>query len=238
MRNSVIGAAILILASAISTDAPCQITFDQPGSFALKFIYSRWSVEAADDPKETLSQTTFAFTGFEPIRDNFEARYQIVAGRNDLGAGDAAWDMSGLGDVRLQLAHSFSNDRLLLSAGFNLPTGKTKLDLESEQRIIEFLSRDYLSVPLRRFGAGFGLNLQAGGAIELVNLTASVDVRPPVAKALEARAKKLRPLDLSDLRSKDLVVLLRALDPQDKEELARRAKLPPLIHWNDLGAGR
>ena len=75
--------------------------------------------------------------------------------------------MSGLGDLRLQLAHSFSRDRLLLSAGLNLPTGKRELDPDGERRIIEFLSRDYLSLPLRRYGEGFGFNLQAGGATEL-----------------------------------------------------------------------
>ncbi len=110
---------------------------------------------------------TLGLSGFVPLRDNFEARYQIVSGYNNLDAYGAQTNMSGLGDLRLQLAHSFSRDKLLLSAGLNLPTGKRELDPDGERRIIEFLSRDYLSLPLRRYGEGFGFNLQAGGAAGL-----------------------------------------------------------------------
>lgn len=164
MRIKTIVAAILALASLFAAEASCQIVFDQPGSFAMKFNYGTWSLDPAIGPEESISQTTLGLSGFVPLRDNFEARYQIVSGANDLDAYGAQTNMSGLGDLRLQLAHSFSRDRLLLSAGLNLPTGKKELDPDGERRIIEFLSRDYLSLPLRRYGEGFGFNLQAGGA--------------------------------------------------------------------------
>ncbi len=167
MRNKTILAAILALASLFAAEASCQIVFDQPGSFALKFNYGDWSLDPASGPEQGISQMTFGLSGFVPLRDNFEARYQIASGYNDLDAGGAKTNMSGLGDLRLQLAHSFSDDRLLLSGGLNLPTGKRKLDPDGERRIIEFLSRDYLSLPLRRYGEGFGFNLQAGGATAL-----------------------------------------------------------------------
>jgi hypothetical protein len=167
MRTKTIVAAILALASLFAAEASCQIVFNQPGSFALKFNYSDWSLDPAGGPEESISQMIFGLSGFVPVRDNLEARYQIVSGYNDLDAGGAKTDMSGLGDLRLQLARSFSRDRVLLSAGLNLPTGKQELDPDGERRIIEFLSRDYLSLPLRRYGEGFGFNLQAGGATEL-----------------------------------------------------------------------
>jgi hypothetical protein len=167
MRNKTIIAAILALASLFAAEASCQIVFDQPGSFALKFDYSRWSLDPARGPETSISQMALGLSGFVPIRDNFEARYQIVSGSNDLDAAGAKTSMSGLGDLRLQLAHSFANDRLLFSAGLNLPTGKKELDTGGQRRIIEFLSYDYLSLPLRRYGEGFGFNLQAGGATEL-----------------------------------------------------------------------
>jgi hypothetical protein len=166
MRNKTIIAAILALASLFAAEAACQIVFDQPGSFAMKFNYSGWSLDPASGPKESISQMAFGLSGFVPIRDNFEARYQIVSGYNNLDMSGTQTDMLGLGDLRLQFAHSFSKDRLLLSGGFNLPTGKRELDSGGERRIIEFLSRDYLSLPLRRYGEGFGFNLQAGGAAE------------------------------------------------------------------------
>jgi hypothetical protein len=167
MRIKTIVAAFLALAPLFAAEASCQIVFDQPGSFAFKLNYSDWSLDPASGPEESISQTTFGLSGFVPLRDNFEARCQILSGYNNLDTGGAKTNMSGLGDLRLQLAHSFSRDRLLLSAGLNLPTGKRELDPGGERRIIEFLSRDYLSLPLRRYGEGFGFNLQAGGATEL-----------------------------------------------------------------------
>jgi hypothetical protein len=157
-------AAIMALFAA---DASCQIVYQQPGSSLLRFNYSHWSMEPAGSPEEILGQTTVFLSGFVPIRDNFEARYEIVSAYDDLKTGDVKTSMSGLGDARLQFAHSFSRDRVLMAAGLNLPTGKTELDVDGERRIIEYLSRDYLSLPLRRYGEGFGFNVQAGGATEL-----------------------------------------------------------------------
>jgi|WetSurMetagenome_2_1015567.scaffolds.fasta_scaffold05696_3 hypothetical protein len=167
MRNRTIIAAILAFASLFAADASCQIVFDQPGSIAFKLNYSDWTLDPAHGPDESMSQIAFGLSGFVPLRDNFEARYQILSGSNSLDAGGVQTDLSGLGDLRLQLAHSFSRDRLLLSAGLNVPTGKQELDPDGERRVIEFLSRDYLSLPLRRYGEGFGFDLQAGGATEM-----------------------------------------------------------------------
>jgi hypothetical protein len=167
MRTRTIVAAILALASMSAAPASGQIVFDQPGSFALKFNYGAWSLDPAAGADENLSQTSLALSGFVPIRENFEARYQILTASNDLETGYADENMSGLGDLRIQLAHSFAKDRALLSAGLNLPTGARELDPDGERRIVEYLSRDYLSLPLRSYGAGFGFNLQAGGAAEL-----------------------------------------------------------------------
>lgn len=167
MRNRAVIAAFLAVASLFAAEACGQIVFDQPGSFALKFNYGDWSLDPSSGPEQSISQMTFGLSGFVPLRDNFEARYQIVSAYNDLDTGGEQTDMSGLGDLRLQFAHSLSRDRVLLSAGFNLPTGARELDPDGERRIIEFLSRDYLSLPLRRYGEGFGFNLQAGGATEL-----------------------------------------------------------------------
>ena len=167
MRIRTIVAAILTLASLPAVPARGQIVFDQPGSFAVKFNYGAWALDPAAGPDEDLAQTSLGLSGFIPIRENFEARYQILTASNNLETGGAGEHMSGLGDLRLQLAHSFAKDRALLSAGFNLPTGKRELDPDGERRIVEYLSRDYLSLPLRSYGAGFGFNLQAGGAAEL-----------------------------------------------------------------------
>lgn len=166
MRIKGVMTAVLAIASICATAADCQIVYNQPGTSALRFNYSDWTL-SPESGDETISQMTLGLSGFLPLRDNFEARYQLMSGYNNLGYAGEETDITGLGDLRLLLSHSFSDDRLLLSAGLNLPTGKRELDTDGERQIIEFLSQDFLSLPMRRYGEGLGFNLQAGGAAVL-----------------------------------------------------------------------
>jgi hypothetical protein len=77
---------------------------------------------------------------------------------------NAESSLSGLGDARLQLNHSFSDDQLLLSVGVSLPSGKKKLSRDEELPVLRVLSQNYLSFPMRCFGKGFGFNVLLGGA--------------------------------------------------------------------------
>ncbi len=158
---------VILLTLLFASAANGQIIYKQPGSFNLNYYYNHWSLDNASGTDNVLSQSTVSLTGFIPLRENFEARYSILSGHNKLDLYDSESKLSGLSDLRIQMAHSFKNDNLLLSGGLNLPTGKKELDTAGEQRIIEFLSQDYLSVPLRRYGEGFGFNMQVGGATEL-----------------------------------------------------------------------
>jgi hypothetical protein len=158
---------ILIMLLPISASKG-QIVYQQPYSSSVHFYYSKWSLEdPVSDIQGDISQKTALISGFMPLGDNFEARYYLVTASNNLDIDNIESELAGLGDLRVQFSHSFSRDRLLLSAGFNLPTGKQELDTDGEMRVIEFLSRDYLSFPLRRYGEGLGFNLLAGGATKL-----------------------------------------------------------------------
>jgi hypothetical protein len=169
MRINKIFILFLILSVPPLADSSGQIVYDQPHSASLDFYYNSWSLEnPVSGEDEDFSQRTLLLYGFMPLRDNFEARYSIATASNSLEMRRGEDELAGLGDLRVQLSHSFYSDRLLLSAGVNLPTGKQELDTEEELRVIEFLSRDYLSLPFRRYGEGAGFNLLAGGAAELV----------------------------------------------------------------------
>lgn len=145
-----------------------QIVYNQPYSSQIHFYYSKWSLEnPVSDSQSDIAQKTALISGFLPLRNNFEARYYLVTASNNLDINNIESELAGFGDLRVQFSHSFSSDRLLLSAGFNLPTGKQELDTGEEMRVIEFLSRDYFSFPLRRYGEGLGFNLLAGGATKL-----------------------------------------------------------------------
>lgn len=168
MRTKLILIIISVTLFSPFSDSNSQIVYNQPYSASLDFHYVSWDLDNGENGfKNSLSQQAVSISGFLPIRDNFEARYFMATASNDLEMNSNESELSGLGDMRIQLSHSFARDRVLLSAGVNLPTGKQELDAEEGSQIIEFLSRDYLSFPLRRYGEGTGFNLLAGGATRL-----------------------------------------------------------------------
>ena len=158
---------LIIMLLPLSTSF-AQIIYNQPPSNNFKIYYNTWSLEnSLTDTRDDISQKTTSLSGFIPLRDNFEARYYIITASNNLELNNTESRLSGLGDLRVQLSHSFYKDRLLISTGLNLPTGAQELDTCQEIRVIEFLSRDYLSLPLRRYGEGLGFNLLTGGAAQI-----------------------------------------------------------------------
>jgi hypothetical protein len=140
-----------------------QIIYGQPISGDLQMYYSHWKLEN-DSASTTVSQFVIPVAGFIPISDNFEGRFYIANAANTLDYLGTDYKLNGLSDMRLQLNHSFAEDRLLLSVGMNLPTGKKKLNLTEEWLVLEFLSQNYLNFPIRRLGEGLGVNLLFGGA--------------------------------------------------------------------------
>ncbi|MBN2183976.1 MAG: hypothetical protein JW746_01480 [Candidatus Krumholzibacteriota bacterium] len=166
MQTKKIILPVIFILSVLASSAESQIVYQQPGSSILKFHYNRWTLDDPSGTENIILQRTVIFSGFLPLRDNFEARYYIAQGYNNLDYGSGETDISGLSDLRIQMSHSFVKDQILLSAGVNLPTGKRELDPVTDRAIIEFLSFDFLSLPMRRYGEGLGFNLQAGGAKE------------------------------------------------------------------------
>jgi hypothetical protein len=156
----------LLLVSGLSG----QILYQQPAAAEVGFYYSAWTMENTDEAngsRDEIRQMAFPLSVFLPLQDNFEARLFVADAVNNVEMSGLSNDLSGMSDVRVQLAHSFSEDRLLLSLGLNLPTGKKKLNPDSKRGVIEVLSRDYLILPFRRYGEGFGLNLLFGGATQI-----------------------------------------------------------------------
>ncbi|MBN1211599.1 MAG: hypothetical protein JXA92_03400 [candidate division Zixibacteria bacterium] len=153
--------ALVILLGASSSYG--QIIYGQPVTGDLQFFYSHFKLES-DAGSTTINQFVIPVGGFIPLGDNFEGRFYIANAANKLEYADTDYKLNGLSDMRLQVNHSFAEDRLLISAGVNLPTGKKKLNITEEWLVLEFLSQNYLNFPLRRLGEGLGLNLLVGGA--------------------------------------------------------------------------
>lgn len=154
-----------ILIGSIQT-ASAQIVYGQPASVKARMTYTNWSVDYDDDSSSfTVNQLMIPLNGFVPLQDNWELRYHAasISGGLELNNGTDN-SVSGLGDLRLMINHSMSDDRFLFSLGLNLPTGKKELNLGEELIVMNSMAENYLSFPVRRLGEGLGVNLLLGGA--------------------------------------------------------------------------
>ncbi|MEE9443260.1 MAG: hypothetical protein V3V99_11415 [candidate division Zixibacteria bacterium] len=167
MQTGKIILAVIICAILIGNiqTASAQIVYGQSASVKARMTYTNWSVDYENGNSLTVNQFMIPVNGFLPLRDNWELRYHAasISGGVELNDGTEN-SLSGLGDLRLMVNHSLSDDRFLFSLGLNLPTGKKKLNLGEELIVMNLLSLNYLSFPVRRLGEGMGVNLLFGGA--------------------------------------------------------------------------
>lgn len=152
--------AVLVLSASA---ASAQILFGQPASGNLGLFYTHWTLKGYG-AEIALDQWLVPVNGFVPLGEDLEARYFLARVGNTLSTGSRDHELDGLTDLRLQISRSLSRDRYLLSAGLNLPTGKTGLDPNGELQVMNLLTQNFLQLPARRLGEGFGLNLLAGAA--------------------------------------------------------------------------
>ena len=158
---------ILLMVMILAGSVNGQIIFGQPASGNPQFVYSHWTLTDILGNETTISQSYLPVTGFVPLRDNLEATIFIANSSNSMEVAGFENTVSGLTDARIQVSQALSNDRILISGGVNLPTGKTKLDFADEWGVLELLSQDFLDFPVRRLGEGFGFNLLVGGATKV-----------------------------------------------------------------------
>jgi hypothetical protein len=66
--------------------------------------------------------------------------------------------ITNLADTKVQCRFSFSQDRIMLNAGLNIPTGKTKMKGD-ELEVARLFIDEVFGFPCRRFGEGLDVNL-------------------------------------------------------------------------------
>jgi len=140
-----------------------QIVAGQPTTTGGRLIFTHWTLDDGNGEVK-LDQFAIPVSGLVPLRENLEMRFFIADVSNDLNMPTDEYSLNGFGDLRLQFNQSFHDDRYLLSIGGNIPSGKTKLDLNSEWPVVEYLSRNFIRLPIRRLGEGPGFNILAGAA--------------------------------------------------------------------------
>lgn len=169
MTNRSIVIWVALATILLTVPAVGQIVYGQPATADIRVIYSSWSADSGN-VESSISQFFIPVSGMIPLKDNLEMRFYAATTSNDLnatyavGAVEEDYSLSGINDMRLQINRSLSDDRLLVSLGLSLPTGKKGLNLTEELPVMSALSSNYLDFPIRRLGEGMGINLILGGA--------------------------------------------------------------------------
>jgi len=195
-------AGMLLLTAA---SAWGQIVHGQPAAAGTRVIYDHWTLKVPGASND-LSQFMIPLSGFVPLAENLEARFFISEVANSVTEANADYSLSGLTDARLQISQALANDRLLVSLGLNLPTGKKGLDTLKESRVAEYLSYNFLTLPIRRLGEGLGINLLLGAAGSSGDTRYGATVTYQMAGAYEAYQNK------GDYNPGDLLNLTASVD--------------------------
>lgn len=175
--------AVVII--GMTASAAGQIVYGQPSSGYLRMLYTHWNLDDTYG-SASVDQVTTPLNGFVPLQENTELRFYAAGVSTSADIYDYNYKLSGLCDVRLQLNQSLSDDRFLLSLGLNLPTGKKGLSVTDNRPVMEILTQNYLSFPIRRLGEGFGVNMLAGAATSSGNLRYGATVSYQINGAYEA----------------------------------------------------
>jgi len=156
--------AAVTLAAPAGAASPAGADAPRGGSFAptwsLRAVLRSVDVKTAPDVEVlTVEQLFFPLTVAVPIGERFDCVLTTGAGRSTLDFGGED-DLSGAADTKIKGTARFLEDRLLLSAGIGLPTGKTKLSVE-ETRVARVISQTLLGFHTRNLGEGVDLDVGA-----------------------------------------------------------------------------
>lgn len=177
--SSKILAGIFLLTVILFLNQPLegQIVFGQPPSGEIKFIYQSWSIDDTLGATMDLSQWVLPVYGYVPLKDNFELIFtsSTASTNQSLQEGGSETSLSGLNDTRLSVYGSFLEDQLLFGLGVNLPTGKKALT-NDEIGIADLLTESFFNFPVKNYGEGFGINLEAGYAHSIEQYTYGIGV--------------------------------------------------------------
>ena len=168
MKNNqhIILQIILVLMGLLCINQPVegQIVFGQPPAGDLKLVYQSWTIEDSAGAQTKLTQWVVPIMAYIPVHDNWEVIFSSSTAGSTVDLDNSSnTDLSGLNDTRISVYTSFLNDRLMLSMGLNLPTGKKALTNE-EVGVTGWLTESFLNFPIKNYGEGFGINFEAGYA--------------------------------------------------------------------------
>ena len=138
------------LVIAANSNSLAQVVNGKPPSAGTRIVYYYWSLDDRNNGSTSFSQFYFPINGFVPVRENLEVLFFAAGSVNDLKTPSQATGLTGASDVRFQVNQSLAEDRIILSMGLNLPTGKTDLTFDTDTTVLGVLSRNYLNFPMQQ----------------------------------------------------------------------------------------
>lgn len=158
-----IAVAVVLLAG----EADAQIVFGSPPSARARIVYQSWTVDNdVTGDKFDVSQWYFPVYGFIPVAEDWEVHVSSATAGTQSDSSGTDVSINGLNDTRISVLHSLFDDRVLVGAGLNIPTGKATLELD-QSGLGQVLTTDFLNFPAKNYGEGFGLYLESAYARQL-----------------------------------------------------------------------
>lgn len=125
-------------------------------SFSTGLAYQNWSFSNADDP---LQQLVFPISISVPIGERISFDLRTFQTNNQYGNDE----LTGFSDIKFRGKCLLLDNRLLISTGINLPTGKNKLN-QQEFIISSITAMPFLKMAVPHLGSGFDLNFSLAAA--------------------------------------------------------------------------
>jgi hypothetical protein len=150
-----------------------QSVFDSEARLAPQFMQYRFMAPA----NETVWQLALPVFVTVPVNERITFDIGTAFARTRVTSDGASSDISGLTDTQLRGNLTLGNDFIVLTAGLNLPTGKSSVTLD-QFRAAGLIGNDFLAFPISTMGTGLAItggvavarpvgdwNLGAGGSV-------------------------------------------------------------------------
>jgi hypothetical protein len=146
----------------------------------------------------TITETAVPFFAFVPLGGmtlDVGSAYAMVNVKSTVAGQTRESKITGLTDTQIRATMNLGTDMVVLTAGLNVPTGKSTADT-SEQMAAALIGNDFLVLPISSMGSGFGGTggLALAKPVGLWNLGAGLSVRSgmPFDPYQDAAGNKLR----------------------------------------------
>ena len=107
----------------------------------------------------TITETAIPIFAYMPLRSGISldigTAFAMASVKSTINGQERESKISGLTDTQIRATMNLGSDLVLLTAGVNIPTGKSTADT-SEQMAAALIGNDFLVFPISSMGSGFG----------------------------------------------------------------------------------